>query len=132
MQGKSTGDISPCVIGCDVIQGATDGHVARTSTKSVLGATEDYLPGSGERPAELIVRQRAPDNLEFPFSTLNTDCLLTPNEQFFVRTHFEVPALDARTWRLSVQGEVERSRNHSPVCPAVAAASKASRVFSTM
>src|SRR5205807_2961645 len=51
-------------------------------------------------------RQKGPDNLEFPFAALDT--FLTPNEQFYVRTHFEVPELDARTWRLKVEGAVER------------------------
>jgi hypothetical protein len=41
-------------------------------------------PSSG-----VISRQRHPDNLEFPFSTLNS--FLTPNEQFYVRTHFAFP-----------------------------------------
>jgi len=54
----------------------------------------------------LITRQTAPDNLEFPFPSL--DSFLTPNEQFFVRTHFEVPDLDASRWRLKVEGAVAR------------------------
>ena len=61
-------------------------------------------PASG--PAGLIARQKRPDNLEFPFSTLQS--FLTPNEQFYVRTHFQVPKLDASTWRLNVEGAVER------------------------
>jgi DMSO/TMAO reductase YedYZ molybdopterin-dependent catalytic subunit len=54
----------------------------------------------------LIVREREPENLEFPFSALSSS--LTPNEQFFVRSHFSVPKMDAKTWRLKVEGEVER------------------------
>ncbi|HXG08961.1 MAG TPA: sulfite oxidase [Gemmataceae bacterium] len=54
----------------------------------------------------VITRQKNPDNVEFPFPTLNS--FLTPTEQFYVRTHFEVPALEARTWRLKVEGEVRR------------------------
>jgi DMSO/TMAO reductase YedYZ molybdopterin-dependent catalytic subunit len=53
-----------------------------------------------------IVRQRHPENLEFPFATL--DSFLTPNEQFYVRTHFEVPEIDKAAWRLTIEGEVER------------------------
>jgi DMSO/TMAO reductase YedYZ molybdopterin-dependent catalytic subunit len=54
----------------------------------------------------VILRQHEPDNLEFPFPTL--DSFLVPNERFYVRSHFGVPRLDAQTWRLRVEGEVER------------------------
>ncbi len=37
----------------------------------------------------LILREKDPENLEFPFSTLST--FITPNEQFFIRSHFAVP-----------------------------------------
>lgn len=54
----------------------------------------------------LIIRDKEPENLEFPFSALNS--FQTPTEQFFVRSHFPVPKLDAKTWRLKVEGLVER------------------------
>src|SRR5262249_18194207 len=62
----------------------------------------------GERrpPARLIVRQKDPENLEFPFSTL--DRFITPNELFYIRNHFPVPQLDASTWRLKGEGAVEQ------------------------
>src|SRR5689334_14394369 len=63
-------------------------------------------PSSGRPFPGVITRQKDPDNLEFPFPTLNS--FLTPNEQFYVRTHFEVPELDAKTWRLRVEGAVDR------------------------
>src|SRR5262249_4363702 len=43
---------------------------------------------------------------EFPFATL--DSFLTPNEQFYIRSHFDVPKLDANTWRLKVEGAVTK------------------------
>ncbi|MBX6315301.1 MAG: sulfite oxidase [Isosphaeraceae bacterium] len=55
----------------------------------------------------MISRQKAPENLEFPFSALDTRRLLTPNEQFYVRTHFEAPEIEAKSWKLAVEGEVE-------------------------
>ena len=55
--------------------------------------------------AGLIVRDRDPENLEFPFSTLNS--LVTSNEQFFVRSHFAVPKIDRDAWRLSIEGLVK-------------------------
>jgi DMSO/TMAO reductase YedYZ molybdopterin-dependent catalytic subunit len=54
----------------------------------------------------LIIRQKGPDNLEFPFSQL--DSFVTPTEQFFVRNHFEVPTLKAADWKLKVEGHVEK------------------------
>ena len=58
-------------------------------------------------PAEgLIERLREPQNLEFPFHTL--DRFVIPNDRFFVRCHFAIPTLETRTWRLSVEGAVER------------------------
>jgi DMSO/TMAO reductase YedYZ molybdopterin-dependent catalytic subunit len=59
---------------------------------------------SGRIPG-LITRQKNPDNLEFPFASLER--FLTPNEQFYVRTHFHVPELDAKTWRMKISGAVE-------------------------
>jgi DMSO/TMAO reductase YedYZ molybdopterin-dependent catalytic subunit len=52
----------------------------------------------------LIIREREPENLEFPFSALNS--FQTPTEQFFVRSHFPVPAIDMKTWRLNIEGLV--------------------------
>jgi DMSO/TMAO reductase YedYZ molybdopterin-dependent catalytic subunit len=54
----------------------------------------------------MIARQRHPDNLEFPFSMLES--FLTPNEQFYVRNHFPVPQLNAKTWRLRIEGSVNK------------------------
>ncbi len=55
--------------------------------------------------AGLIVRERNPENLEFPFSALNS--FVTPAEQFFVRSHFGVPKLELDTWRLGIEGRVK-------------------------
>ncbi len=59
----------------------------------------------GSQPG-LISRQTDPDNLESPFSALNGR--ITPNESFYVRSHFPVPEIDARSWRLQVEGAVAR------------------------
>jgi DMSO/TMAO reductase YedYZ molybdopterin-dependent catalytic subunit len=55
-------------------------------------------------PAGLIVRENHPPNLESPFELL--DGLLTPNHLFYIRNHFPVPQLDARTHRLNLSGAV--------------------------
>lgn len=54
----------------------------------------------------LIIRQRQPENLEFPFDTL--DAFLTPNDRFYVRSHFATPVLPVADWRLRVEGAVDR------------------------
>src|SRR5437870_3553909 len=73
---------------------------ARGDEPTPRGATHQHaFPG-------VISRQRNPDNLEFPFPTL--DSFLTPNEQFYVRNHFEVPKLDAKSWTVQVEGAVEK------------------------
>jgi len=55
----------------------------------------------------LIVREKEPENLEFPFSTL--DSFITPNERFFIRNHFAMPKLEANLWRLKIEGAVDRT-----------------------
>ncbi len=57
---------------------------------------------------ELVYRSRQPDNLEGPRQVF--DASVTPVEAFFVRNHFDVPEIDAESWRLSVEGNVERPR----------------------
>lgn len=63
------------------------------------------LPLVDPRPfAGLIVREKEPENLESPFSTLTS--FVTANEQFFIRSHFAVPKINRDTWRLQVEGLV--------------------------
>src|SRR5947209_20278029 len=54
----------------------------------------------------MIVREREPLNLEFPFSSL--DRFVPPTERFYVRRHFARPKIDPATWRLRVEGHVEK------------------------
>jgi DMSO/TMAO reductase YedYZ molybdopterin-dependent catalytic subunit len=63
------------------------------------GAAESSFPG-------LILREKEPENLEFPFATLNS--FLTPNEHFYIRNHFPIPQLEVKNWRLKVEGAIER------------------------
>ncbi len=64
-----------------------------------LWADDRPLPG-------LIVREKDPLNEESPRAALQR--FVTPNPQFYVRCHFNVHRLDARSWRLKVEGAVER------------------------
>lgn len=54
----------------------------------------------------MVIREQEPLNIEYPFRTL--DGPITPNNQFFVRTHFPIPVIDESDMRLTVDGEVER------------------------
>jgi DMSO/TMAO reductase YedYZ molybdopterin-dependent catalytic subunit len=56
-------------------------------------------------PGGMIVREREPLNLEMPFGSL--DGFITPVDRFFVRSHFSIPQIDLKTWRLKIEGEVE-------------------------
>ncbi|MBI1902237.1 MAG: sulfite oxidase [Planctomycetia bacterium] len=47
-----------------------------------------------------------PENSETPLEQASS--WVTPNRLFFVRNHFDEPRIDAATWRLSVEGLVER------------------------
>jgi DMSO/TMAO reductase YedYZ molybdopterin-dependent catalytic subunit len=64
-----------------------------------------YGGGKMLSPGGMIVREREPLNLEMPFGSL--DGFITPVDQFFVRSHFSIPQIDVRTWRLKIEGEVE-------------------------
>ena len=77
------------------------GTVATTLPTQVLARA-----ATPPKPSGLIVREREPENLEFPFSELSG--FITPNERFFVENHFGMPRLEARSFRLQVEGAVER------------------------
>src|SRR5437667_10471445 len=53
-----------------------------------------------------IVRSEIPLNLEMPFEKL--DGFITPTKLFYVRTHFPIPKIEKKNWRLRVEGEIER------------------------
>ena len=61
---------------------------------------------STSAPVPLIIRSDEPLNLEMPFASL--DEFVTPNEKFYVRCHFPIPRIEAATWKLRVEGTVER------------------------
>jgi DMSO/TMAO reductase YedYZ molybdopterin-dependent catalytic subunit len=71
----------------------------QSGTIAPLPSRQNAFPG-------LIIREREPENLEYPFSALSG--FLTPNEQFFVRSHFPVPQIELKSWRLKVEGQLER------------------------
>jgi sulfite oxidase len=54
----------------------------------------------------LLIRSSRPVDLETPVALLNDD--ITPVPHFFVRTHHDEPAINAGSWRLLVEGLVEK------------------------
>ena len=52
-----------------------------------------------------IIREREPQNLESDFASLES--LITPNDKFYVRSHFAVPSLSAKSWSLKIEGAVK-------------------------
>jgi DMSO/TMAO reductase YedYZ molybdopterin-dependent catalytic subunit len=57
-------------------------------------------------PSGLRVITQDPLCAEVPLSSLNS--WITPNERYFIRSHFPVPRLDLSAWRLVVEGDVDR------------------------
>jgi DMSO/TMAO reductase YedYZ molybdopterin-dependent catalytic subunit len=62
-------------------------------------------PGPGS--ADLVVHRAHPLNCETPIPALIGGVVM-PNARFYVRNHFETPRLDPVSWRLEVNGLVER------------------------
>ena len=56
-------------------------------------------------PPRLIVRNDWPEHWETGIEALGR-AWLTPNDLFFVRSHFPVPEVDSTSWRLEVAGQV--------------------------
>ena len=59
------------------------------------------------KDARLVVRSARPTDLETPVALL--DEFITPVEAFYVRSHMLAPQVDARTWRLTIDGDVASS-----------------------
>jgi len=55
-------------------------------------------------PGPLIVHSARPQDLETPSELLTS--WITPNELFYVRSHFYTPTIREETWTLQVDGEV--------------------------
>lgn len=71
-------------------------------TMPILAAT---MLAKADAPG-ITVRMSEPANLEPPFSEQKT--FLTPTDQFYTRSHFATPTIDAKTYALEVSGAVEK------------------------
>src|SRR4051812_9594113 len=54
-----------------------------------------------------VIVTSLPENSETPLEAMRS--WVTPNRLFFVRNHFPVPEIDVQTWRLTIDGGVERT-----------------------
>src|SRR6202049_765422 len=71
------------------------------------GSERRYVDNTIQVPsAGLIIQQKEPKNLEAPFDQI--DSYLTPNELFYIRSHFPIPNLDRASYQLRIDGAVRR------------------------
>ena len=76
-----------------------------SNKRSPARARHEAEPSTVVPASGLIVREKSPVNLEMPFGELAG--FITPVERFYVRCHHPIPDIDADTWRLKIEGEVE-------------------------
>src|SRR5262245_9416500 len=75
----------------------------RTAPVAALAAAGGFPFTSRANAEPLIVRMQEPRNLETPLS----DLFSTKTEKFFVRSHFAMPEVDLKNFKLTVEGHVE-------------------------
>ncbi|MDR3635264.1 MAG: sulfite oxidase [Isosphaeraceae bacterium] len=90
--------------------------VLRASFAATLaGMTAGASRARGAEPRSaadgLIVRNRRPLDLETPVTELGS--WLTPNDRFFVRSHFGPPAVGLAPWEVSFAGLLDHDRTFS-------------------
>src|SRR4051794_6046267 len=69
--------------------------------------------GRYDKRADLIIHETEPFNAETSLAAL-AESSLTATDAFYVRGHGAVPEVDPATWRLRVDGLVERELDLSP------------------
>lgn len=79
------------------------GAVAHVLPTDLLFAQAPRVPTFGKE--HLIKRSLRPPDYETPVRLL--DSFITPNRDFYTRSHMSVPTPDAAVWRLAIGGEVE-------------------------
>lgn len=84
------------------------GTVPVMATAIIPGIASASNADKGSEPSfpGLIIREKEPVNFEFPFPMLSE--AITPNNQFFIRTHFPIPKLQAKEWKMTIGGHVNK------------------------
>lgn len=78
----------------------------RAAVRAAAAAGGLQTATTAGKDSRLLVRSVRPPDLETPVALL--DSFLTPNDQFYVRSHMPPPAtVDAAAWRLAVAGQVK-------------------------
>jgi len=72
---------------------------------TTLGPSREAVAQAELSKDQLIVRSARPQDLETPPHLLTS--WITPNELFYVRSHFYTPAIREAEWALRVDGEVD-------------------------
>lgn len=75
---------------------------AGAAPRAARAQENEVYPGK----EQLLNRGSRPLNLETPVALLDQE--ITPSDLVFVRNHGTLPVVDAQSWRLTVDGEVER------------------------
>jgi DMSO/TMAO reductase YedYZ molybdopterin-dependent catalytic subunit len=88
-----------------LVRGARVGALGWALAAVPAWAREAAAAGLAGDPA-LIERNAWPEHWETTVAALGRGAL-TPNDAFFVRSHFGVPAVDPAAWRLAVRGLVQ-------------------------
>ena len=73
--------------------------------QSALATQRQSLVLQQQPPVTMV---NAPNSRAFPFASLNS--WITPNSEFFVRSHFGIPKIETSRWMLEVKGAVERAK----------------------
>lgn len=84
------------------------GTVPVMATAFIPGISLQSNADKGSEPSfpGLIIREKEPVNFEFPFPMLSK--AITANNQFFIRTHFPIPKLQAKEWKMTIGGHVNK------------------------
>jgi DMSO/TMAO reductase YedYZ molybdopterin-dependent catalytic subunit len=73
---------------------------------AVMGAGSSTIDGAQSGPRHLLQLSGYPLDLETPLEAFTS--YLTPNDLFFVRTHWAPTRVDSARWSLTVDGEVSQ------------------------
>src|SRR5262245_8613363 len=81
------------------------------SLPTVLAVTANNPQAFALAQSPPVTIANASNSRAFPFDKLNS--WITPNEQFFVRSHFGIPKINSSHWTIEITGAVERPRTFS-------------------
>ncbi len=81
-------------------------RLATTPFAFLFGVNHRQALAFAQQPP--LTMEKAPYSRAFPFAALAS--WITPTEEFFVRSHFGIPKIEAAHWTLEVKGAVERPR----------------------